>query len=78
MEPFIPNEVTYHTEKREGNSGTFLLPDIPPVELTKGMRIAIEPMFSTNRGETFIDMNGWTIKIKGGGIAAHFEKTVTI
>ena len=37
MEPFIPNEVR---------------PEVPPEALVKGQRIAIEPMFSTNRGET--------------------------
>ena len=78
MDPFIPNEVTYHEEKQEGNSGVFKVPDIPPVELVKGQRIAIEPMFSTNRGETYIDKNGWTVKIRGGGIAAHFERTVIL
>jgi methionyl aminopeptidase len=72
MEPFIPNEVTHHLENKTQ------VPDVPPVELTKGMRIAIEPMFSSNRGETVIDKNGWTVKIKGGGIAAHFERTVTV
>ena len=63
MEPHVPNEIT---------------PDNPSVELKEGMRIAIEPMFSTNRGDTFVDKNGWTIKIAGGGVAAHFERTVTI
>ena len=48
------------------------------VELKKGMRIAIEPMFSTNRAVTGIMSNGWTVKIIGGGIAAHFEKTITV
>ena len=51
MEPFVPNEVTYHT---------------------------IEPMFATKRGFTEVAKNGWTIKIVGGGVAAHFERTVTI
>jgi methionyl aminopeptidase len=63
MEPFIPNEVV------EG---------VPSVELVAGQRIAIEPMFSTNRGETYVDKNGWTIKIRGGGLAAHFERTVVL
>jgi methionyl aminopeptidase len=63
MEPHIPNEVR---------------PEVPAVELVKGQRIAIEPMFSTNRGETYVDKNGWTIKIQGGGTAAHFERTITV
>jgi methionyl aminopeptidase len=49
-----------------------------PVTLTKGMRIAIEPMVSTLRGQTEVMKNGWTVKLVGGGIAAHFERTVTI
>lgn len=78
MEPFIPNEITFHTEPESTIGHPPPVPHHPAVELTKGMRIAIEPMFSTNRGDTFVDKNGWTIKISGGGIAAHFEKTVTI
>jgi len=63
MEPHVPNEVT---------------PDVPAVELKPGMRIAIEPMLATKRGFTEVASNGWTIKIIGGGVAAHFERTVTI
>lgn len=63
MEPFIPNEVTN---------------DMPVVVLEKGMRIAIEPMFATKKGFTEIASDGWTIKLTGGGVAAHFEKTITI
>jgi methionyl aminopeptidase len=46
--------------------------------LEPGMRLAIEPMFSTTKGFTKIDPNGWTVKLTGGGIAAHFERTVTV
>ena len=63
MEPYVPNEV---------------IPDISAIELIKGQRLAIEPMLSTNRGFTNITSNGWTVKIAGGGIAAHFERTVTV
>jgi hypothetical protein len=35
-------------------------------------------MFATKRGFTEVTKNGWTIKIQGGGIAAHFERTITI
>jgi methionyl aminopeptidase len=48
------------------------------VPLTKGMKLAIEPMFDTKRGETVIDKNKWTVKLIGGGVAAHFERTVTV
>ena len=62
MEPFVPNQA--------------ILGD--GVKLEKGMRLAIEPMFSTNRATTGIMSNGWTVKIMGGGIAAHFERTITV
>jgi methionyl aminopeptidase len=62
MEPHIPNEI-------DGS---------PAIPLVAGMRIAIEPMFATNHGNTYVDKDGWTIKLHGGGLAAHFEKTVTI
>ena len=63
MEPHVPNEVA-------GSAG--------PVELKPGMRIAIEPMFGTNHGFTQVAKDGWTVKLRNGGLAAHFEQTVTI
>ena len=48
-----------------------------PFKLESGMRIAIEPMFSTNRGETYVDKNGWTVKVPAG-VAAHFERTIVV
>jgi methionyl aminopeptidase len=63
MEPHIPNEVA-------GSAG--------PVALEAGKRIAIEPMFGTNHGMTYVAPDGWTIKLRNGGLAAHFERTVTV
>lgn len=63
MEPHVPNEIA-------GSA--------PPVKLEKGMRIAIEPMFGTNHGFTYTAKDGWTVKLRNGGLAAHFEQTVTI
>jgi methionyl aminopeptidase len=63
MEPHIPNEIA-------GSA--------PPVELKAGMRVAIEPMFGTNHGFTQVAKDGWTVKLRNGGLAAHFEQTVTI
>ena len=63
MEPHVPNEIAGAT---------------PPVKLEKGMRIAIEPMFGTNHGFTQVAKDGWTVKLRNGGLAAHFEQTVTI
>lgn len=62
MEPHIPNEI----------DGT------PAKTLEAGQRIAIEPMFGTNHGFTVVAKDGWTIKLRNGGIAAHFEQTVTV
>lgn len=47
-------------------------------ELVAGQRIAIEPMFSTTKPWTQIAANKWTVKVVGGGLAAHFERTITI
>jgi methionyl aminopeptidase len=63
MEPAIPNRVS--------EVGT-------PITLVKGMRIAIEPMFATNSGKTYIADDGWTVKLFNKGVCAHFEQTVTI
>jgi methionyl aminopeptidase len=62
MEPHIPNE-------DDGSK---------PVTLIVGQRIAIEPMFASNHGFTYVDKDGWTIKLHRGGMAAHFERTVTV
>jgi len=70
MEPHIANEMLY---KEDGET-----PVDEPVKLTSGMRIAIEPMFASKRGFVKTAADGWTLQIIGGGIAAHFEKTVTI
>jgi methionyl aminopeptidase len=50
----------------------------PEVKLESGMRIAIEPMFGSNHGRTYVGPDKWVIKLQNGGLAAHFEKTVTI
>lgn len=62
MEPHVPNEL-------DGS---------PAVTLEPGMRIAIEPMFGSNHGFTHVAKDGWTVKLQRGGLAAHFEQTVTI
>lgn len=50
----------------------------PAVPLTSGMRLAIEPMFSSVKGATKVAADKWTVKLAGGGVAAHFERTVTV
>jgi len=62
MEPHIPNEL----------DGT------PSKPLEAGKRVAIEPMLATNHGFTYIAKDGWTVKLRNGGLAAHFEQTVTV
>jgi methionyl aminopeptidase len=60
-------------------------PDVPnepigvAVKLEEGMRLAVEPMFSSNKPFTVVDKkNKWTVRLQGGGIASHFERTVTV
>jgi methionyl aminopeptidase len=63
MEPHIPNELDGSPEKK----------------LEAGKRIAIEPMFaSASAGFTYVAKDGWTVKLRNGGLAAHFEQTVEI
>jgi methionyl aminopeptidase len=62
MEPHIPNEI-------DGSAA---------VTLIAGDRIAIEPMFGTNHGFTEVAKDGWTVKLLRGGLASHFERTITI
>jgi methionyl aminopeptidase len=50
----------------------------PAVKLESGQRICIEPMFCTKKGFVETASNGWTVKLVGGGVAAHFEKSVLI
>lgn len=46
--------------------------------LEPGLVIAIEPMFCQNNPEIYFDEDGWTIKTRDGGLAAHFEHTIVI
>jgi methionyl aminopeptidase len=62
MEPHIPNE----------EDGSI------PKKLESGTRVAIEPMLATNHGFTYVATDGWTVKLRNGGLAAHFEQTVEI
>jgi methionyl aminopeptidase len=51
----------------------------PSIKLEEGMRLAIEPMFSSNKPFTVVDKkNKWTVRLQGGGLSAHFERTVTV
>ena len=64
MEPSVPNEIE---------------PNSKPDVLKAGTRIAIEPMFATaSNGITFTAADTWTVKLRSGGLAAHFERTVEI
>jgi methionyl aminopeptidase len=49
----------------------------PNHTLVAGQRIAIEPMFSTKGSSTYIGPDGFSVVLKSG-LAAHFERTVTI
>ncbi|MEK7651667.1 MAG: type I methionyl aminopeptidase [Patescibacteria group bacterium] len=47
-------------------------------ELTEGLVIAIEPMFTLGTDDIFIEDDGWTVTTKDESLAAHFEHTVVI
>jgi methionyl aminopeptidase len=46
--------------------------------LTEGLVIAIEPMIAVGSGRPFEDSDGWTIRTRDRGLAAHYEDTVVI
>jgi len=46
--------------------------------LVAGMTIAIEPMICQKDYAVHTLSDGWTVKTKDGGLAAHFEHTVAI
>jgi len=48
------------------------------VKLEAGHRYAIEPMFATKRGDVHVAKDGWVVVLNGGGVAAHFERTVEV
>lgn len=46
--------------------------------LRVGQTIAIEPIVALGTHETILEPDGWTIKTKGGALAAQFEHTVLV
>lgn len=46
--------------------------------LTDGLVLAIEPMVTVGSGEVVESLDGWTIRTRDGGLAAHYENTVVI
>jgi methionyl aminopeptidase len=46
--------------------------------LTEGLVITIEPLIAAGRGEVYQDADGWTIRMRDGSLAAHFEHTLVI
>ena len=47
-------------------------------KLKVGMVLALEPMLSVGDHETVLAEDGWTFKMKDGGLSAHFEHTVVV
>lgn len=47
-------------------------------KLVSGMVIAIEPMVVLGSGQVVTASDGWTVRTKEGGLAAHFEHTVLV
>jgi len=60
--PDVPNE--YNPSQRD--------------VLTEGLVITIEPMICTGSGRTKVDKDGWTVRTRDGGLAAHYEHTLVI
>ena len=48
------------------------------MEITEGMVLALEPMATLGDWHIKTDSDQWTIRTKGGSLAAHFEHTVVI
>ena len=46
--------------------------------LTEGLVITIEPMLALGSGRPVEDADGWTIRTRDRGLAAHYEDTVVI
>ena len=62
-EPQVPNYV----ERRNENP-----------RLKEGMVLAIEPMVSAGKPDTFVKKDKWTAVVKDGSYAAHFEHCVAV
>ena len=60
--PSVPNEWNPHQQ------------DV----LTEGLVITIEPMVAAGSGRPVEDRDGWTIRTRDGGLAAHYEDTLVI
>ncbi len=48
------------------------------LQLAPGICLAIEPMFTLGRAETYIKPDGWTVATRDGSLAAHFEHTIAV
>ena len=46
--------------------------------LTEGLVVAIEPIIAAGSGRVVTGRDGWTIRTRDGGLAAHYEHTVVI
>ena len=46
--------------------------------LRPGMTLAIEPMITTGSHDVYVEQDGWTVRTKDKGYAAHVEDTVLI
>jgi methionyl aminopeptidase len=46
--------------------------------LTEGLVITIEPIIAAGRGSEVMAADGWTVKTRDRGLAAHFEHTLVI
>ena len=48
------------------------------MRMRSGMVIALEPMVTIGRPETFVHDDGWTVSTQDGCLSAHFEHTIAL
>ena len=48
------------------------------LHMRSGMVIALEPMVTHGRPDTFVHDDGWTVSTKDGKLASHFEHTIAL
>ena len=59
-------------------------PSVPNVEmpgrdvLTEGLVLAVEPIIAASRERVVQSRDGWTLRTRGGSLAAHAEHTIVV
>jgi methionyl aminopeptidase len=75
MEPFIPSAIDRSLSSiRQNIEEKFF----GRIALEAGKTYCVEPVVMLHSTETYIDTDGWTVRTKDGGLAAHTERTILI